>query len=118
MANCGYFGLSSAYFNAAATSLEGACARQIPAQEGKDSASDRAELQARLRMRGLPFPLLLCMSYLPVVAVKRGNGPSGPRRAKGATLWTGSWNHAEDAVLHQRVTAKQPGRVRDSDSTT
>ena len=36
----------------------------------------------------------------------------------GAALWTGSWNHAEDTVPHQRVTAKRPGRVRDSDSTT
>ena len=30
----------------------------------------------------------------------------------GAALWMGSWNHAEDAVPHQRVTAKRPGRVR------
>ena len=36
----------------------------------------------------------------------------------GAALWTGSWNHAEDIVPHQRVTAKRPGRVRDSESTT
>ena len=35
-----------------------------------------------------------------------------------AALWTGSWNHAEDTVPHQRVTAKRPGRVRDSDSST
>ena len=33
----------------------------------------------------------------------------------GAALWTGSWNHAEDTVPHQRVTAKRPSRVRDSD---
>jgi hypothetical protein len=33
-----------------------------------------------------------------------------------AALWTGSWNHAEDTVLHQRVTAKRPGRARDSDT--
>jgi hypothetical protein len=26
----------------------------------------------------------------------------------GAALWTGSWNHAEDPVPHQRVTAKPP----------
>jgi hypothetical protein len=57
-------------------------------------------------------------SQCPVVAMKRGNGPFGPRGAKvGATLWTGSWNHAEDAVPHERVTAKRPSRVRDSDST-
>jgi hypothetical protein len=31
-------------------------------------------------------------------------------------LWTGSWNHAEDAVPQKRVTAKRPGRVRDSDT--
>ena len=35
----------------------------------------------------------------------------------GAVLWTGSWNHAEDIAPHQRVTAKPPSRVRDSDST-
>ena len=34
----------------------------------------------------------------------------------GAALWTGSRNHAEDTVPHQRVTAKRPGRVRDSDT--
>ena len=33
----------------------------------------------------------------------------------GAALWMGSWNHAEDAVPQQRVTARQPDRVRDSD---
>ena len=33
----------------------------------------------------------------------------------GAALWTGSWNHAEDTVPRQRVTAKRPSRVRDSD---
>jgi hypothetical protein len=33
----------------------------------------------------------------------------------GAALWTGSWNHAEDTVPHQRVTAKRPSRARDSD---
>jgi hypothetical protein len=32
-----------------------------------------------------------------------------------AALCTGSWNHAEDAVPHQRVTAKRPSRARDSD---
>jgi hypothetical protein len=32
-----------------------------------------------------------------------------------AALWMGSRNHAEDAVPHQRVTARQPDRVRDSD---
>jgi len=36
----------------------------------------------------------------------------------GAALWTGSWNHAEDTVPHQRVTANPPSRVRDSDPTT
>ena len=34
----------------------------------------------------------------------------------GAALWTGSWNHAEDTEPHQRVSAKRPGRVRDSES--
>jgi hypothetical protein len=33
-----------------------------------------------------------------------------------AALWTGSWNHAEVTVPHQRVTAKRPGRARDSDT--
>ncbi len=36
----------------------------------------------------------------------------------GAALWTGSWNHAEDTEPHQRVSAKRPGRVRDSESAT
>jgi hypothetical protein len=45
-----------------------------------------------------------------------GERPSGPRGAKeAAALWTGSWNHAEDAVPQSRVTVKQPDRVRDSD---
>ena len=35
----------------------------------------------------------------------------------GAALWTGCWNHAEDTVPHQRVTAIEPSRARDSDST-
>jgi hypothetical protein len=35
-----------------------------PALQAEDSSSDRAEFQARLRVRGLPFPLLLCMSSL------------------------------------------------------
>ena len=30
-------------------------------------------------------------------------------------LWAGSWKHAEDTEPHQRVTAKRPNRVRDSD---
>ena len=33
-----------------------------------------------------------------------------------AALWTGSWNHAEDTVPHQRVTANRPSRARDSDT--
>jgi hypothetical protein len=37
---------------------------RIPAQEAEDSGSNRAEFQVDLRMRGLRFPLLLCMSYL------------------------------------------------------
>ena len=39
-----------------------------------------------------------------------------PGSEGGAALWTGSWNHAEDTVPHQRVTAKRPSRVRDSDT--
>jgi hypothetical protein len=33
-----------------------------------------------------------------------------------AALWTGSWNHAEDTVPHQHVTANRPSRARDSDT--
>jgi hypothetical protein len=56
-------------------------------------------------------------SQRPRVVLKRGNGPSGPLWDEGgAALWTMSWNHAEDTVPHQRVTAKPPSRVRDSDT--
>ena len=34
-------------------------------EAAEDSSSDRPERQAGLRVRGLPFPLLLCMPYLP-----------------------------------------------------
>ena len=55
----------------------------------------------------------------PNISVEAGERPSRtPWSEVGAALWTGSWNHAEDIVPHQRVTAKQPSRVRDSDSTT
>ena len=55
-------------------------------------------------------------SQRPILVTKRGNGPSRTLWSEGgAALWTGSWNHAEDAVPHQRVTAKRPSRVRDSD---
>ena len=54
-----------------------------------------------------------------IVVLKRGNGASRtPWSEGGAALWAGSWNHAEDVVPHQRVTAKPPSRVRDSDSTS
>ena len=57
-------------------------------------------------------------SQCPIVVMKRGNGPSRTRWSEGgAALWTGCWNHTEDAVPHQRVTAKDPSRARDSDST-
>jgi len=39
-----------------------------------------------------------------------------PGSEGGTMLWMGSWNHAEDTVPRQRVTAKRPGRVRDSDT--
>jgi hypothetical protein len=48
-------------------SLEGAWARQIPTLKAEDSGSDRAEFQVGSRVRGLPFPLLLCMSSRNVV---------------------------------------------------
>ena len=60
----------------------------------------------------------------PGVGASRSSDEAGelsrgtPWSEVGAALWTGSWNHAEDIVPHQRVTAKQPSRVRDSDSTT
>src|SRR5208283_2917502 len=51
-------------------------------------------------------------------SVEAGERPSRtPWSEGGAALWTGSWNHAEDTVPHQRVTAKPPSRVGDSDST-
>ena len=58
------------------------------------------------------------MSQCSIVAMNRGNGPLRTHRGAkgGAALWTGSWNHAgEDTVPRQRVTAKRPSRVRDSD---
>ena len=52
----------------------------------------------------------------PHSSVEAGERPfRTPWSEGGAALWTGSWNHAEDTVPHQRVTAKQPSRVRDSD---
>ena len=54
----------------------------------------------------------------PHSSVEAGERPfRTPWSEGGAALWTGSWNHAEDIVPHQRVTAKPPSRVRDSDST-
>ena len=48
-------------------------------------------------------------SQCPIVVMKQGNGPSRTLWSKGgAALWTGSWNHAEDTVPHQRVTATYP----------
>jgi hypothetical protein len=41
---------------------------------------------------------------------------NSPAHGSNAALWTGSWNYAEDTVPHQRVTAKRPGRARDSDT--
>ena len=53
---------------------------------------------------------------MPHSSVEAGERPfRTPWSEGGAALWTGSWNHAEDTVPHQRVTAKRPGRVRDSD---
>ena len=52
----------------------------------------------------------------PHISVEAGERPSRtPWSEGGAALCTGSWNHAEDIVPHQGVTAKQPSRVRDSD---
>ena len=53
---------------------------------------------------------------MPHSSVEAGERPfRTPWSEGGAALWTGSWNHAEDTVPHQRVTAKRPSRVRDSD---
>jgi hypothetical protein len=58
----------------------------------------------------------------PTGVQEQGAGTSGGTAFRtlwsegGAALWTGSWNHAEDAVPQRRVTAKRPGRVRDSDT--
>ena len=55
------------------------------------------------------------------VAASRSSDEAGERPFRtpwsegGAALRTGSWNHAEDTVPRQRVTAKRPSRVRDSD---
>ena len=49
-------------------------------------------------------------------SVEAGERPfRTPWSEGGAALRTGSWNHAEDTVPRQRVTAKRPSRVRDSD---
>jgi len=56
---------------------------------------------------------------VPHSSVEAGERPfRTPWSEGGAALWTGSWNHAEDTVPHQRVTAKRPSRARDSDFTT
>ena len=53
---------------------------------------------------------------VPHSSVEAGERPfRTPWSEGGAALWTGSWNHAEDAVPHRRVTAKRPSRVGDSD---
>jgi hypothetical protein len=41
---------------------------RIPAQEAEDSGSNRGEFQVDLQVRGLHFPLLLCMSYRPIAS--------------------------------------------------
>ncbi len=56
-------------------------------------------------------------SQCPVVVLKRRTALRTPWSEGGTALWTGSWNHAEETVPHQRVTAKRPDSVRDSDST-
>ena len=57
-------------------------------------------------------------SECPIVASKRGNGPSRtPWSEGGAALWTRRRNHAEDTEPHQRVTASRLDRVRDSATT-
>jgi len=54
-------------------------------------------------------------SQHPIVVLKRGNGPSRtPGSEGGAASWRGGWKHAEDVEPRPRVTAKPPGRVRDS----
>ena len=53
---------------------------------------------------------------MPHSSVEAGERPfRTPWSEGGAALWAGSWNHAEDTVPHQRVTAKRPSRARDSD---
>jgi hypothetical protein len=52
-------------------SPDGAWARQIRTQEAEDSGSGRAEFQAGLRVRGLPVPLVLCVSYLHFLRMRR-----------------------------------------------
>ena len=50
------------------------------------------------------------------MSIEAGERPFRTPGSEGdAALWAGSWNHAEDTVPHQRVTAKRPSRVRDSD---
>jgi len=51
--------------------------------------------------------------------VEAGERPSRTLGGEGgAALWTGSWDHAEETVPHQRAAAKPPSLVGDSDSTT
>src|SRR5271157_2855048 len=50
---------------------------------------------------------------VPHSSVEAGERPSRtPWSEGGAALWTGSWNHAEDTVPHQRVTAQSCGGQR------
>src|SRR5208283_4933145 len=54
-----------------------------------------------------------------IVAMKRGNEPyRTPWSEGGRRVVVTGWNHAEDTELRRRVTAKPPGRVRDSGATT
>ncbi len=57
-------------------------------------------------------------SQRPIVATKRGNGPSRtPGSEGGAASWTEGCKHAEDTEPRPRVTMKPPDRARDSATT-
>ena len=50
-------------------------------------------------------------SQRPIVVLKRGTAPPGPRRADGVPrCGTGSWNRTGDTVRHHRFTAKRAKR--------
>ena len=81
--------------------------RPTGTNEGRNRYRQAKETKCGERRQGVAVPHS---------SVEAGERPfRTPWSEGGAALWTGGWNHAEDIVPHQRVTAKRPSRARDSD---